>query len=81
MTKKEDGVFEIEQTLEDDVAFKIIGHKDWGDSDWGNLFAEGNTGFLGPKGSNGNITFSEGGKIYIITVNLKQGVYTIVEKP
>jgi hypothetical protein len=39
----------------------------------------GNSGFLGPKGDNGNIKFAGDGSNYKITVNLKAGTYTIAK--
>lgn len=77
MTKTAPGVFEFSTTLGSGTEFKIIGQKSWGDLDWGNISANGNSGFLGPKGDNGNITFDGDGGTYKITVNLKAGIYTI----
>ncbi|MGC4129814.1 MAG: SusE domain-containing protein [Bergeyella sp.] len=77
MTALGNGVYEYATTLPDDAEFKFLGQKSWGALDWGNLSANGNTGFLGPKGDNGNIKFAGGGSTYKITVNLKAGIYTI----
>lgn len=77
MTKVSPGVFEFVTTLAADSEFKILGQKSWGDLDWGNISKTGNSGFLGPKGDNGNIKFVGDGSSYKITVNLKAGIYTI----
>lgn len=77
MTKVSTGVYEFTTTLPADAEFKIIGQKSWGDLDWGNISGTGNSGFIGPKGDNGNIKFVGDGSLYKITVNLKAGIYTI----
>lgn len=77
MTKVSEGKFEYVTTLSSDAEFKIIGQQSWGDLDWGNISETGYTGFLGPKGDNGNIKFVGDGSSYKITVNLKGGIYTI----
>lgn len=74
-----DGVYEFTSTLAGDTEFKILGQKSWGDLDWGNISGDGNTGFLGPKGDNGNIKFAGDGSSYKITVNLKAGTYKIIK--
>ena len=79
MTTVGDGVYEYTTKLAGDTEFKIIGQKSWGDLDWGNISGDGNTGFVGPKGDNGNIKFAGDGGSYKITVNLKAGIYTIVK--
>ena len=80
MTKVSEGKFEYVTTLSSDAEFKIIGQQSWGDLDWGNISETGYTGFLGPKGDNGNIKFQGDGSSYKITVNLKGGIYTIVKQ-
>ena len=80
MTKVSTGVYEFVTTLAADTEFKIIGQQSWGDLDWGNISETGYTGFLGPKGDNGNIKFQGDGSSYKITVNLKGGIYTIVKQ-
>lgn len=77
MTKVSNGVYEFVSTLASNTEFKIIGQKSWGSLDWGNISGDGNSGFIGPKGDNGNIKFVGDGSSYKITVNLKAGVYTI----
>ncbi|AZI66361.1 DUF5116 domain-containing protein [Kaistella daneshvariae] len=79
MTTVGDGVYEYTTTLGADTEFKILGQKSWGDLDWGNISKDGNSGFIGPKGDNGNIKFVGDGGSYKITVNLKAGTYTIVK--
>ena len=79
MTTVGDGVYEYTTTLGADTEFKILGQKSWGDFDWGNISKDGNSGFIGPKGDNGNIKFVGDGGSYKITVNLKAGTYTIVK--
>ena len=75
-----DGVYEFTSTLAGDTEFKIIGQKSWGDLDWGNISEDGNSGFVGPKGDNGNIKFAGDGSSYKITVNLKAGTYKIIKQ-
>ena len=77
MTKVSTGVYEFVTTLAADTEFKIIGQKSWGSLEWGNISSTGNSGFLAPKGDNGNIKFVGDGSSYKITVNLKGGIYTI----
>ncbi len=79
-TKVEPGVYEILVDLADESEFKFIGQLSWGDLEWGNILKDnaGNSGFLGPKGDNGNIQFSGAGAKHKITVNIKAGTYTIV---
>ena len=79
MTTIGDGVYEFTSTLAGDTEFKILGQKSWGDLDWGNISGNGNTGFIGPKGDNGNIKFVGDGGSYKITVNLKGGIYKIIK--
>ena len=79
MTTLGEGVYEFTTTLAGDTEFKILGQKSLGDLDWGNISGNGNTGFLGPKGDNGNIKFVGDGSTYKITVNLKGGIYKIVK--
>ena len=82
MAKVSEGVYSIDVTLADNEEFKFIGQQSWGDLEWANILKDnaGNSGFLGPKGDNGNIQFSGGGAEYSITVNLKAGTYKIVAK-
>jgi len=80
MTKTGTGVFEYSTTLPADAEFKFLGQKSFGDLDWGNIQGAGNTGFLGPKGDNGNIKFVGDGGTYKITVNIKAGIYTVVKQ-
>jgi len=77
MTTVGGGVYEYTTTLPADASFKVIGQKSWGVLDWGNISGDGDTGFLGPKGDNGNINFAGSGASYKITVNLKAGTYKI----
>ncbi|MDQ0477211.1 MULTISPECIES: SusE domain-containing protein [Chryseobacterium] len=79
MTTIGDGVYEFTSTLAGDTEFKILGQKSWGNLDWGNISGDGNTGFVGPKGDNGNIKFAGDGSSYKITVNLKAGTYKIIK--
>ncbi|MDX8567500.1 SusE domain-containing protein [Elizabethkingia sp. HX XZB] len=77
MKNTSEGVFEYTIALPNDAQFKFIGQKSWGDLDWGNFPKDGNSGYLAPKGSNGNIKFDGGGATYKITVDIKKGIYTI----
>ena len=79
LTKVKTGVYEITTKLDDNSEFKFIGQKSWGNLEWGNVMKDnnGNSGFLGPKGDNGNVKFNGGGNSHKITVNLKAGIYTI----
>jgi hypothetical protein len=79
--KVSEGVYSIEKALKDGAQFKFIGQQSWGDLDWGNIQENGNTGILGPKTANGNITFDGGDAEYTITVDLNAGTFTIVAKP
>lgn len=81
MTNTAPGVFEYTATLADNTEFKLLGQKSFGLLEWGNILNDntGNSGFLGPKGDNGNIKFNGGGASHKITVNLKAGTYTIVK--
>lgn len=79
MTTIGGGVYEFTTTLAADTEFKILGQRSWGDLDWGNISGNGDTGFLGPKGDNGNIKFTGDGTSHKITVNLKAGTYKIVK--
>lgn len=80
MTKTSVGEFEYTTTLGADAEFKILGQKDWADLEWGNIDKDnaGYSGFLGPKGDNGNIKYEgDGSSSYKITVNLKAGTILI----
>ena len=77
MTQINDGLYEHVIALPDGASFKFIGQQSWGDLDWGNIHGQGNTGFVGPKGDNGDIKFDGGGSMYKITANIKLGTYTI----
>ncbi|WDT67318.1 SusE domain-containing protein [Cloacibacterium sp. TD35] len=81
MTKVAPGVYEYTVKLDDNSEFKFLGQRSWGDIEWANIMKDnaGNSGFLGPKGDNGNVKFNGGGKTYKITANVKAGIYTIVE--
>ena len=81
LTKKSDGIYTIETNIKDGALLKFVGQPSWGDLDWGNLGGDGNTGILGPKGTNGNIQFDGGGAVYDITFDLNAGTYTIAPKP
>lgn len=77
MTSLGSGKFEHTIALPAGSQFKFLGQKSWGELDWGNLSGDGNTGFLAPKGSNGNITFDGTGGNYKVTVDLKLGTYKV----
>lgn len=77
MTSLGNGKFEYTVALPVASEFKFLGQQSWGDLDWGNITTDGNTGYLGPKGSNGNIKFDGTGGNYKITVDVKLGVYKI----
>lgn len=77
MDKIGDGVFEYVIEIPDNSEFKFIGQQAWGDIEYANIHASGNTGFLGPKGDNNNIQFSGAGGWYKITVDVKKGTYKI----
>ena len=79
MTKLDTGVFELTTNLPANAEFKIVGQKDWGSLEWGNILKNnnGNSGFLGPKDDDSNIVFAGNGGSYKITVNLKAGTYKI----
>ncbi|WP_343608277.1 SusE domain-containing protein [Chryseobacterium oranimense] len=77
MTNLGNGKFEYTTTLPAASEFKFLGQQSWGDLDWGNITTDGNTGFIGPKGSNGNIKFDGTGGSYKISVDLKLGTYKI----
>ncbi len=79
MTKTGVGTFEFTTVINDGAVFKFIGQKSWGDLDWGNFAADGNTGYLAPKGDNGNIKFDGAGSTYKISVNLKAATYTFTK--
>ncbi len=77
MTNLGNGKFEYTTVLSAASEFKFLGQQSWGDLDWGNITADGNTGYLGPKGSNGNIKFNGTGGNYKISVDVKMGTYKI----
>lgn len=77
MTNLGNGKFEHTVNLGAASEFKFLGQQSWGDLDWGNITSDGNTGYLGPKGSNGNIKFDGTGGSYKITVDVKLGIYKI----
>lgn len=77
MTNLGDGKFEYTIALSAGSEFKFLGQQDWGDLEWGNIEGNSYTGYLGPKGSNGNIKFDGSGGNYKISVDVKLGVYTI----
>jgi hypothetical protein len=78
MTSLGNGKFEYTVALPAASEFKFLGQQSWGDLDWGNITADGNTGYLGPKGSNGNIKFDGTGGNYKISVDVKMGTYKIL---
>jgi len=80
-TKVSEGVFTIQKELKDGAMFKFLGQQSWGDLDWGNIKEEGNSGTLGPKNFNNNITFDGGDAVFNITVDIKSGTYTIIAEP
>ncbi|KQS92206.1 MULTISPECIES: SusE domain-containing protein [Chryseobacterium] len=77
MTNLGNGKFEHTVALPAGSQFKFLGQLSWGDLDWGNMTADGNTGYIAPKGSNGNIKFDGTGGNYKITVDVKMGTYKI----
>ncbi|WP_027378442.1 SusE domain-containing protein [Chryseobacterium daeguense] len=77
MTNLGNGKFEHTISLPAASEFKFLGQQSWGDLDWGNIAGDGNTGYLGPKGSNGNIKFDGTGGSYKISVDVKMGTYKI----
>lgn len=77
MTSLGNGKFEYTIALPAASEFKFLGQQSWGDLDWGNITADGNTGYLGPKGSNGNVKFDGTGGNYKISVDVKMGIYKI----
>ena len=77
MTNLGNGKFEHTIALSAGSEFKFVGQLSWGDLDWGNISADGHTGYLGPKGSNGNIKFDGTGGNYKVSVDLKMGTYKI----
>ena len=60
MTKVSAGVYEWTGALPDGAEFKFLGQKSWGELDWGNMGANGNTSYLAPKDANSNIKFDGG---------------------
>ncbi len=76
------GIYTLDIALGDNEELKFLGQKSFGDLEWANILKDnaGYSGFLGPKGDNGNIQFSGGGAVHTITVNLKAGTYSIVLK-
>lgn len=83
MTKTSTGVFEFTAVLKADTAFKFLGQKSWGDIEFGNILKDnaGYSGYIGPKGDNGDIKFvGDGTSQYKIKVNLKAGIYSIVKQ-
>jgi hypothetical protein len=80
MTRESEGIYTIDRILMDGAQFKFIGQQSWGDLDWGNVKENGNTGILGPKSFNGNITFDGADKLHTITVNLNNGTFSVVKK-
>ena len=74
------GKFEITRAISDNAEFKFLGQQGWSGREWANIHGSGNTGYIGPNGDNGNISFNGGGDNYKITVDLKLGTYTIVKQ-
>lgn len=81
MAKIADGTYEITTALPADAEFKFLGQLDWGALEWGNILQDnaGYSGYLGPKGDNGNVKFVGDGGNYKITVNIKAGTYSVVK--
>lgn len=77
MTNLGDGKFEHIIALSAGSQLKFVDQQSWDGLDWGDLKSDSNTGYLAPKGSNGNIKFDGTGGNYKITVDLKLGVYSI----
>ena len=82
MAQVSPGIYEIVTPLGADAEFRFNGQKDWGDLEWGNILKDnhGYSGYVGPKGDNGNVKFVGNGGSYKVTVNLKAGTYTIVSQ-
>ncbi|MCB2195018.1 MAG: SusF/SusE family outer membrane protein [Bacteroidetes bacterium] len=78
-TKVGEDLFTITRELKDASEFKFIGQQADGDLQWGNIGEEGNSGILGPKDYNGDITFDGGNNSYIIEVNIKEGTYSLTK--
>ena len=72
-----DGVFEHIIVIPDGAEFKFLGQQDWSGMEWGNIHTGGNSGFLGPNGDNNNIQYNGGGNTYVITANIKLGIYKV----
>ncbi|MGQ1784379.1 SusF/SusE family outer membrane protein [Saccharicrinis sp. GN24d3] len=81
LTRENEGVYTIETVIKDGALLKFVGQQSWGDLDWGNLGGDGNTGVIGPKGTNGNIQFDGGDAAYTITLDLNKGTYMIEAVP
>lgn len=79
LTEKSEGIYTFETVIKDGAMLKFVGQPSWGDLDWGNLGGDGSDGIIGPKGKNGNITFDGEDKAYIVTLNLNEGTYSLVE--
>lgn len=77
MTSLGNGKFEHTIALSGETQLKFLGQQAWGDLEWGDSKADSNTGYLAPKGDNGNIKLNGTGGNYKITVDLKVGVYSI----
>ncbi|MCP2037937.1 hypothetical protein L1282_001033 [Chryseobacterium sp. HSC-36S06] len=77
MTQVGDGVFEHTIVIPDGAEFKFLGQQDWSGMEWGNIHTGGNSGFLGPNGDNNNIQYNGGGNTYVITANIKLGIYKV----
>ncbi|WP_228375778.1 SusE domain-containing protein [Chryseobacterium taiwanense] len=77
MTNLGGGKFEHIISLPTGTQIKFLGQQSWGELDWGNIEGDGNTGYIAPKGSNGNINFDGTGGNYKISVDVKIGTYKI----
>ncbi len=77
MTSLGNGKFEHTIALSGETQLKFLGQQAWAELEWGDIKADSNTGYLAPKGGNGNIKLTGTGVNYKITVDLKLGVYTI----
>jgi hypothetical protein len=79
MTQVGDGVYEYSIILQNDAEFKFLGQQAWSGTEWGDISSTGNSGFIGPNGSNSNIKFNGGGQMHKITANIKLGIYKITK--
>ncbi len=71
------GKYKAYINIPDGCEFKILGQKDWGDIEYGNLGGLGYSGFLGYKGDNDNFKVNGGGKFYSVEIDLRRGTLKI----